>query len=221
MIGLQPFTGVLLGRLDPMVRTASTMLPLGTELPLALIERHRGEGVGDPFDPAALASRPVLVLFLCPHCPFVKHVEPELSRLQAEFTGRVALLGFCSNSPLTHPQDGLEGMRAQAAALGWTFPYLLDPDQAIAKDFRAACTPDLFLFDAAQRLVYRGQLDDSRPGNNLPLDGHDLRAAITALLAGQPVPLEQKPSIGCSIKWRSTPTPSVPQTPPELRSGCV
>jgi hypothetical protein len=142
-----------------------------------------------------------LVLFLCPHCPFVKHVEPELSRLQADLAGQVALLGFCSNSPLTHPQDGLEGMRAQAAARGWAFPYLLDPDQAIAKAFRAACTPDPFLFDAGHRLVYRGQLDDSRPGNHLPLDGHDLRAAITALLAGQPVPLEQKPSIGCNIKW--------------------
>ena len=184
-----------------MVLTASTMLPIGTELPLELIDRHRGEGVGAPFEPAALASLPVLVLFLCPHCPFVKHVEPELSRLQDDLAGQVALLGFCSNSPLTHPQDDLEGMRAQTASRGWTFPYLLDPDQAIAKAFRAACTPDPFLFNAGHRLVYRGQLDDSRPGNHLPLDGHDLRAAITAVLAGQPVPLEQKPSIGCNIKW--------------------
>lgn len=184
-----------------MVLTASTMLPLGTELPLATIDRRRGEGVGAPFDPVALASGPVLVLFLCPHCPFVKHIEPELSRLQADFAGQVALLGICSNSSLTHPQDGLEGLRAQAAARGWTFPYLLDPDQAIARAFRAACTPDPFLFDAAQRLVYRGQFDGSRPGNALPLDGHDLRVALAAVLAGTPVPAEQRPAIGCNIKW--------------------
>ena len=190
-----------LAALNAMVLTASTMLPLGTELPLDLIDRQRGEGVGDPFDPAALAGRPVLVLFLCPHCPFVKHIEPELSRLQADFAAQVALLGVCSNSSLTHPQDGLEGLRAQAAARGWTFPYLLDPDQAIARAFRAACTPDPFLFDAAQRLVYRGQFDGSRPGNALPLDGRDLRAALAAVLAGTPVPMEQRPSIGCNIKW--------------------
>jgi len=184
-----------------MVLTNSTMLPLGTPLPLEAIERHRGEGVGAPYDPAALAGRPVLVVFLCPHCPFVKHVEPELGRLQADLAGPVALLGICSNSPRTHPQDGLEGMRVQAEARGWTFPYLLDPDQAIARAFRAACTPDPFLFDAAHRLVYRGQLDDSRPGNTLPLDGRDLRAAVAAVLAGEPVPVEQKPSIGCNIKW--------------------
>ncbi len=109
-----------LAALNAMVLTASTMLPLGTELPLDLIDRQRGEGVGDPFDPAALAGRPVLVLFLCPHCPFVKHIEPELSRLQADFAAQVALLGVCSNSSLTHPQDGLKGMAAQAEARGWT-----------------------------------------------------------------------------------------------------
>ena len=184
-----------------MVLTASTMLPLGTKLPLATIDRRRGEGVGAPFDPVALASGPVLVVFLCPHCPFVKHIEPELSRLQADFAGQVALLGVCSNSSLTHPQDGLEGLRDQAAARGWTFPYLLDPDQAIARAFRAACTPDPFLFDAAQRLVYRGPFDGSRPGNALPLDGRDLRAALAAVLAGTPVPTEQRPAIGCNIKW--------------------
>ncbi|MEI6030601.1 MAG: thioredoxin family protein [Synechococcaceae cyanobacterium ELA739] len=184
-----------------MVLTNSTMLPLGTPLPLEAIERHRGEGVGAPYDPSALAGRPVLVVFLCPHCPFVKHVEPELGRLQADLAGQVALLGICSNSPRTHPQDGLEGMRVQAEARGWTFPYLLDPDQAIARAFRAACTPDPFLFDAAHRLVYRGQLDDSRPGNALSLDGRDLRAAVAAVLAGEPVPVAQKPSIGCNIKW--------------------
>ena len=191
-----------------MVLTTSTMLPLGTELPLEAICRHRGEGVGDRFEPADLADRPVLVIVLCPHCPFVKHIEPELGRLQADLFGQVALLGICSNSPLTHPQDGLEGMGAQAAAQGWTFPYLLDPDQAIARAFRAACTPDPFLFDAAHRLIYRGQLDGSRPGNDLPSDGRDLRAAVAALLAGEPLPPEQRPSIGCNIKWHPDQEPS-------------
>ena len=201
MIGLCPLRALPPVALKAMVLTTSTMLPLGTELPLAAIERHRGEGVGEPFDPAALAGRPVLVLFLCPHCPFVKHVEAELSRLQGDLAGRVSLLGLCSNSLLTHPQDGLEGLRAQAAARGWTFPYRLDPDQAIARAFQAACTPDPFLFDADQRLVYRGQFDGSRPGNGLPLDGRDLRAALAAVLAGTPVPTAQRPSIGCNIKW--------------------
>jgi len=201
MIGLCPLRALPPAALKAMVLTASTMLPLGTELPMAAIERHRGEGVGEPFDPAALAGRPVLVLFLCPHCPFVKHVEAELSRLQADLAGQVSLVGLCSNSPLTHPQDGLKGMAVQATARDWSFPYLLDPDQAIARAFRAACTPDPFLFDAAHRLVYRGQLDDSRPGNQRASDGHDLRAAVAAVLAGDPLPVEQKPSIGCNIKW--------------------
>ena len=210
MIGLCPLRSLPPVALNAMVLTASTMLPLGTELPLELIDRHRGEGVGVPFDPAALARRPVLVLFLCPHCPFVKHVEAELSRLQADLAGQVSLLGLCSNSLLTHPQDGLKGMAAQAAARGWTFPYRLDPDQAIARAFRAACTPDPFLFDADHRLVYRGQLDDSRPGHPLASDGRDLRAAVAAMLAGDPVPAEQKPSIGCNIKWHPG------QEPPSL-----
>jgi thiol-disulfide isomerase/thioredoxin len=194
-----------------MALTLSTMLPLGTILPLALMREqltpvHSGPPVGGtpeaglPGD-AELTERPVLVLFLCPHCPFVKHIEPEITRLQADFGSHVQLLGIRSNSTRTHPQDGAEGMRAQAVAQGWTFPYLADPQQEVANAFRAACTPDLFLFDVDHRLVYRGQLDGSRPGNDLPLDGRDLRAAITALLAGRPVAVEQVASIGCNIKW--------------------
>jgi hypothetical protein len=187
------------------------MLPLGTALPLALMRErltpvHGGpsqaglpEGVL-PAD-AELAARPVLVFFLCPHCPFVKHIEAEITRLEADFGSQVQLLAICSNSTRTHPQDGPQGMRAQAVAHHWTFPYLADPQQEVAKAFQAACTPDLFLFDADHRLVYRGQLDGSRPGNDLPLDGRDLRAAITALLAGRPVASEQVASIGCNIKW--------------------
>jgi thiol-disulfide isomerase/thioredoxin len=181
--------------------TPSTMLPLGTPLPMALMESALDPVRGGPLLGEALRGRPLLVLFICPHCPFVKHIEPELSRLERDFADRLELLAICSNSPRTHPQDGPEGMAAQAERQGWRFAYLADPSQAVAKAFQAACTPDLFLFDADHRLVYRGQLDGSRPGNAVPLDGRDLRAAISALLAGQPLPADQTASIGCNIKW--------------------
>jgi hypothetical protein len=131
----------------------------------------------------------------------VHHIEPEIGRLQRDFGDRTTLIGICSNSTRTHPQDGPAGMKAQAEARGWTFPYLADGSQAVARAFHAACTPDPYLFDAGHRLVYRGQLDGSRPGNDLPLDGRDLRAALAAVLAGQPVAPQQTPSIGCNIKW--------------------
>jgi thiol-disulfide isomerase/thioredoxin len=194
-----------------MALTPSTMLPLGTPFPLGAIAAELRAGTtrqvsGAPLDLEALAGRPVLVLFLCAHCPFVKHIEPELTRLAGEHAGGsrpdgLQLIGISSNSTLTHPQDGPEGLRAQVAAHQWTFPYLLDGDQALARVFHAACTPDLFLFGADHRLVYRGQLDDSRPGNGLPCDGRDLRTAIAAVLAGEPLSGEQRPSIGCNIKW--------------------
>jgi len=184
-----------------MALTASTMLPLGTPLPLAAMQAGLTPVCGGPLQADALAGRPVLVLFISVHCPFVKHVEPELSRLGFDLADRVAIIAIGSNSVLTHPQDGPEGMRAQAAACGWSFPYLHDADQTVARAFGAACTPDLYLFDADHRLAYRGQLDDSRPGNDRPVDGRDLRAAVTAVLAGGVVAAEQLPSIGCSIKW--------------------
>ncbi|MFM7674381.1 MAG: thioredoxin family protein [Synechococcus sp.] len=189
-----------------MALTPSTMLPLGTPLPRTLFAEALADGslepvAGAPLDPAALGGRPLLVLFLCAHCPFVVHIEPELSRLQAHYGDRLQVIGLSSNSTLTHPQDGPEGLRAQALRCGWTFPYLLDRDQRLAHAFRAACTPDPFLFDADLNLAYRGQLDGSRPGNAVPLDGRDLRAAVDALLAGRPVDPQQTPSIGCNIKW--------------------
>ena len=198
-----------------MAVTASTMLPLGTALPFSVLQEHLTPVVGSIPEAAALEGRPVLVMFLCPHCPFVKHIEPELPRLESDFAGtappRLDVLAISSNSTRTHPQDGPDGLRAQAAAHGWRFPYLLDADQQLARAFRAACTPDLFLFSPARPssdrsaqlplLVYRGQLDASRPGNGLPLDGADLRRALAALQAGQPVPAEQQPAIGCNIKW--------------------
>ena len=146
-------------------------------------------------------DRPVLVLFLCAHCPFVKHIEPEISRLENDFGGRIQILAIASNSIRTHPQDGPTGLRQQAERHGWRFPYLFDATQDVARAFQAACTPDLFLFNAQHRLVYRGQLDGSRPGNDQPLDGRDLRAALHALLQGQPIDPDQRPSIGCNIKW--------------------
>jgi len=189
-----------------MALTPSTMLPLGTPLPwpLLVVERERGalvEVVGALPGEEALASRPVLVIFLSCHCPFVKHCEAEISRLERDFAGRAALIAIASNSTVSHPQDGAAGMEAQAARQGWRFPSLLDRDQRVAQAFQAACTPDPFLFDRHHRLAYRGQLDPSRPGNGLPSDGRDLRAALEAVLAGAPVPVPQLPAIGCNIKW--------------------
>lgn len=206
-----------------MALTPSTMLPLDTALPFAAISAELAAGrarqvSGDPLALDSLCRQPLLVLFLCAHCPFVKHVEPEISRLQADFASpapatsaapaprpALALLAISSNSTATHPQDGPEGLRAQAERHGWRFPYLLDEGQQLARAFRAACTPDPFLFapaaDGEQRLVYRGQFDASRPGNDSPLDGCDIRAAIAAVLAGESVAPEQRPAIGCNIKW--------------------
>jgi thiol-disulfide isomerase/thioredoxin len=177
------------------------MLPLGTRLPLAAMQAALTPVSGASLDPAVLTGRPLLVLFLCPHCPFVKHIEPEIGRLAADFGARAAIVAICSNSVATHPQDGPSGMAEQARTQGWTFPYLQDAEQSVAHAFRAACTPDIFLFDAAHKLAYRGQLDGSRPGNAVPLDGRDLRAALAAVLEGRPVAAPQLPSIGCNIKW--------------------
>ncbi|MEB3317498.1 MAG: thioredoxin family protein [Cyanobacteriota bacterium] len=185
-----------------MALTPSTMLPLGTPLPWSLMEEALTPVVGGPLPAAAArAGQPVLVLFICPHCPFVKHIEPELTRLQHDFGDAVAFLAIRSNSLITHPQDGPAEMADQATSNGWGFPYLADDRQVVARAFQAACTPDLYLFAGGHQLVYRGQLDGSRPGHATPLDGRDLRAALAAVLAGQEPPPEQVPSIGCNIKW--------------------
>lgn len=177
------------------------MLPLGAPLPLELLTRQLHPICGGPLEPSQLSGKPVLLLFICPHCPFVRHIEAEITRLMQDYGERLALIGINSNSEITHPQDGPAGMEAQAAAQGWSFPYLQDRDQEVAKALMAACTPDPFLFDASHRLAYRGQLDDSRPGNAIPSDGRDLRAAIDAVLAGLSPSPEQRASIGCNIKW--------------------
>ena len=141
-------------------------------------------------------------MFICNHCPFVIHVADELARLGRDCEAKdVAVFAINSNDARKYPADGPAGMKQLAAERGYTFPYLIDADQSVAKAYHAACTPDFYLFDAAGKLVYRGQLDDSRPGNSVPVDGKDLRGAIDALLAGEPVSGQQVPSIGCNIKW--------------------
>jgi peroxiredoxin len=151
----------------------------------------------------ACGERGLLVLFLANHCPFVVHVRDELARIAVESAARgVGTVAIAANDVVAYPQDGPGPMRELALAEGWTFPYLFDESQEVAKAYHAACTPDLFLFDAQRRLFYRGQLDDSRPGNGVPVTGRDLRAALDALLAGAPPPPDQRPSLGCNIKWR-------------------
>jgi thiol-disulfide isomerase/thioredoxin len=182
-----------------MAAVESQMLPLGTEAPTFSLPDPDGEEHALREGAAAY-----LVMFICNHCPFVKHVREELARLGRDYGARdVAIYAINSNDVTTHPGDSPEKMKQEAIEWGYEFPYLYDASQDVAKAFRAACTPDFFLFDAGRKLVYRGQLDDSRPSNNVPVDGRDLRAALDALLSGQPVAAAQKPSIGCNIKWRA------------------
>jgi thiol-disulfide isomerase/thioredoxin len=142
-------------------------------------------------------------MFICNHCPFVVHVRDQLTRLADDYQKKgVAVIAINSNSVETYPQDGPDKMKELAREMGWKFPFLFDSTQDVAKAYRAACTPDFFLFDAKRALVYRGQLDDSRPTNKVPVTGKDLRAAIDAVLAGKPVAKDQKSSIGCNIKWK-------------------
>ena len=183
-----------------MARTPSTMLELGTPAPGFSLPDCDGR-VHALADFAA--SPALLVAFICSHCPFVKHLRSEFAALAREYQPRgLAVVAINSNDVETHPQDGPDGMRAEAVQAGYVFPYLLDASQSVAKAYRAACTPDFFLFDARRRLVYRGQFDDSRPGNGRPVTGADLRAAIDATLAGRAPAAGQLPSLGCNIKWR-------------------
>jgi peroxiredoxin len=147
--------------------------------------------------------RAMVVIFMCNHCPYVKHVAPELVRISNEYmTKDVGFVGISSNDANAYPEDGPESMKQEAAEQGYRFPYLYDADQSTAMMYRAACTPDIFVFDANMRLVYRGQLDESRPKNDRPLTGADLRKALDAILSGAPVSSDQRPSIGCNIKWK-------------------
>jgi peroxiredoxin len=185
-----------------MARTPSTMmLPLGTKAP--------GFRLPDPFGRVwslvEFESAPALLVgFICNHCPFVKHIRGGFAQLAKEYQDRgVAVVGISSNDFVAYPDDSPEAMAREVRAAGYTFPYLVDETQQVAKDYGAACTPDFFLFDGGQRLVYRGQMDGSRPGNDTPVTGEDLRRALDAVLAGRPVPTEQRPSLGCNIKWKA------------------
>lgn len=148
-------------------------------------------------------ARGLLVMFICNHCPYVRHLREGIAALTREYAERgIAAVAIASNDVSRYPQDGPEGMREEAEEAGYTFPYLFDETQEVARAYHAACTPDFFLFDGDRRLFYRGRFDDSRPGSGTPVTGHDLRTALDALLAGDTPPAEQVPSIGCGIKWR-------------------
>ncbi len=183
-----------------MVAVNSTMLPLGTSAPPFTLPDFSGKPVSlSDFSQA----RALLVVFMCNHCPYVKHLRAGLAQLARDYQPRgVAVVGINSNDVANYPADSPAKMAEEAKAAGYIFPYLFDETQAVAKAYRAACTPDIYLFDQRKALVYRGQFDDSRPGNNVPMTGKDLRAALQAVLAGKSVPAQQKPSIGCNIKWK-------------------
>ncbi|TXH28973.1 MAG: thioredoxin family protein [Elusimicrobia bacterium] len=186
-----------------MALTPSAMVPLGTPAPDFQLPDVTS---GATLSLASFAERKVLlVMFLCRHCPYVVHVQEELARLGREYATRgVGLVAISANDAAHYPDDAPEGLRRQAREQGFVFPYLYDESQAVAKSFAAACTPDFFVYDGDRRLVYRGQLDDSRPGNGKPVTGRDLRAALDAALDGRPAPEPQRPSAGCNIKWKSS-----------------
>lgn len=179
----------------------SVMLPLGTQAPAF---RLRDVATGREYSLDSFAGKvALLVMFICRHCPFVQHVEQELASIGRDYLDRgLGIIGISSNDPTAYPDDAPERLKDMAQRLNLGFPLCFDETQEVAKAYQAACTPDFYLFDAGRRLVYRGQLDDSRPGNNKPVTGCDLRAAIEAILAGRPADSDQKPSIGCSIKWK-------------------
>jgi peroxiredoxin len=183
-----------------MVRTASTMLPLGTKAPQFKLKNVDAQFVSlSDFQ----NKQGLVVIFMCNHCPYVKHVAAELARVANDYMPKgIGFVGISSNDIEAHPEDGPDMMAKEAIDQGYKFPYLFDADQSVAVAYNAACTPDIFVFDSAMQLVYRGQLDDSRPKNDKPLTGRDLRAALDCVLAKQPVSAEQRPSIGCNIKWK-------------------
>jgi peroxiredoxin len=182
-----------------MARTLSTMLPLGTPAPDFSLVNVDGRTVSL----ADFRGKPALVvIFLCNHCPFVKHLADELAAFASEYIAKgVGVVGISSNDVANYPADSPEQMVAEAEARGYAFPYLYDETQEVAKAYRAACTPDFYLFDGDQKLVYRGQFDDSRPDSGKPVTGADLRAAVDAVLAGKSPSVDQRASLGCNIKW--------------------
>jgi peroxiredoxin len=178
---------------------SSLMVPLGT--PAHDFELPSVDGATVKL--ADLDGRALVVMFLCNHCPYVRHVERQLGAVAAEYAGRdVAAVGICSNDTQTNPDDGPAGLAEQARRAGFQFPYLIDDSQQVAAAYRAMCTPDLFVYDADRRLAYRGAFDDSTPANGVPVTGERLRQALDLVLRGEPVPEPHKPSMGCSLKWK-------------------
>ena len=206
-----------------MSKTQSTMVALGSVAPaFELVDVVSGKAVGrdDVFATASEDARAdaancsttgchgLLMMFVCVHCPYVKYVEEELARISKDYEGRIGMVAISSNDVEAYPQDGPEKMKKQALRLGWRFPYLFDETQEVARAYDAVCTPDFFLFDGGMKLVYRGQLDESRPrrgdaGNDVPVTGKDLRAAMDAVIAGKRPDTNQRTSLGCSIKWKA------------------
>ena len=206
-----------------MSKTQSTMVALGSVAPaFELVDVVSGKAVGrdDVFATASEDARAdaancsttgchgLLVMFVCVHCPYVKYVEEELARISKDYEGRIGMVAISSNDVEAYPQDGPEEMKKQALRLGWRFPYLFDETQEVARAYDAVCTPDFFLFDGGMKLVYRGQLDESRPrrgdsGNDVAVTGKDLRAAMDAVIAGKRPDTNQRTSLGCSIKWKA------------------
>lgn len=184
-----------------MAKTPSTMLPLGTRAPsfnLADVTSNQNITLNNFKDKKAL-----LVMFICVHCPYVKHVKEQIAQISRDFQNQdIGIVAICSNDIGQYPEDAPDGMKQMAKELGFTFPFCFDETQEVAKAYHAACTPDFFLFDKDRKLAYRGQLDDSRPNSGFPPTGQDLRSAIDAVLADQPVNPNQKPSLGCNIKWK-------------------
>jgi peroxiredoxin len=186
--------------LPGMADTESQMLALGTKAPQFTLPDT--DGVRHSLDGSENVDA-YMVMFICNHCPFVQHVAAELARIGNDYGSRkVAIYAINSNDASSYPGDNAEAMKLEIANRGYTFPYLIDAEQSVAKSYLAACTPDLYVFDADRKLVYRGQLDGSRPSNDIPVTGNDLRAALDAVLAGAAVDEDQAPSIGCSIKWK-------------------
>ena len=188
-----------------MVKTASTMLPLGTTAPDFSLLNVNGQTVSrSDFQDA----KGLLVIFMCNHCPFVIHLADQLAQFARDYhDAGLAIVAISSNDVSNHPQDSPEQMVHEAEQRGYIFPYLYDEEQEVAKAYHAACTPDFFLFDGNHQLVYRGQFDSSRPASGIPVSGEDLRQAVDAMLAGQPVSEDQQPSLGCNIKWKEQQAP--------------
>ncbi|MEO6346283.1 MAG: thioredoxin family protein [Aquaticitalea sp.] len=184
-----------------MAQTQSNMLPLGTKAPnFKLLDVISGQNVELE---ECKGLKGTVIMFICNHCPFVKHINSQLVRMAKDYKPKgIDFISISSNDVVNYPQDAPDKMKENAKNEGYIFPYLYDASQQVAKAYQAACTPDFFVFDNQMKLIYRGQLDDSRPGNNVPVDGKDIRNTLNALLNKQPINEIQKPSIGCNIKWK-------------------